>query len=381
MFKRSLQLPPPGAETLFLWGPRQTGKSTLLRQAYPDALWIDLLKSEEYCRYLQNPEFLRQELAARSTPQVVIDEVQKVPALLDEVHWLLENGGPSFAHCGSSARKVKRGVANLLGGRAIRFELFGLSAHEIGPDFDLDRLLNHSYLPSIYQSAKPRARLNTYVSDYLREEVMAEALVRNASIFADFLEVAALGDTEQVNFTNIARETGTSSPTVKAYYGILEDTLLGRWLPAWQKRPKRRTAVAPKFYFSDVGVVNQLARRGTVEPRSELYGKAFENWVHHELTAYASYSKSYATLSFWRLTSGAEVDFIVNDMQLAIESKASHRLGDQHLRGLRELAKDHPEVGNRVVVSLEQKARTTSDGILILPAREFVKLLWSGEWY
>lgn len=381
MFERRLNLPPPGTETFFLWGPRQTGKSTLLRGAYPEALWIDLLKSEESRRYLQNPERLREEIAARPVDQVVIDEIQKVPALLDEIHWLMENGGPSFALCGSSARKVKRGAANLLGGRAVRYELFGLSAVEIGAEVDLDRLLNHGYLPRAYLSERPTRLLNSYVSDYLREEVLAEALVRDPPVFAEFLTLAALTDTEQVNFSNIAREAGTSGPTVKAYFEILVDTLLGRWLQPYRRRPKRRVSAAAKFYFADVGVVNYLARRGTLSRRSELYGKAFENWIHHELTTYAAYSESFAELSYWRLSTGAEVDFIVNDMELAVEAKATAKVTDHHLRGVRELARDHAEVRQRVVVSLEDRSRKTGDGILVVPAGEFVAALWRGEYF
>lgn len=167
MFPRSIRLPPPDTENFFLWGPRQTGKSTILRRTYPDARWIDLLRSEDYRRYLQNPELLREELAAQPVNQVVIDEIQKVPELLDEVHWLLENSDVQFALCGSSARKVRRGGANLLGGRAVRRELFGLTASEIGGDLDLDRLLNHGYLPRAYLSDRPNRVLDAYVSDYL----------------------------------------------------------------------------------------------------------------------------------------------------------------------------------------------------------------------
>ncbi len=162
MFQRFLSLPPPGTETFFLWGPRQVGKSTLLRQCYPDGVWIDLLKTDEFRRYAARPELMRQELEAAGpdpSRQVVIDEVQKVPALLDEVHWLIENRGLCFALCGSSARKVRRGAANLLGGRALRYDLRGLTAGEIGEIFDLDRTLNHGYLPRMYQSTRPRQLL------------------------------------------------------------------------------------------------------------------------------------------------------------------------------------------------------------------------------
>lgn len=378
MFTRSLALPPSGTETFFLWGPRQTGKTTLLRESYPDARWIDLLQADVYRRYLQHPERLREELAAQPTAQVVIDEVQKVPQLLDEAHWLIENTNTCLTLCGSSARKVKHGAANLLGGRAVRRELYGLTAAEIGSELDLDRLLNHGYLPRIYLAERPTRLLNAYVSDYLREEVAAEALVRNLPAFADFLNAAALSDTEQVNFSNVARECGVSGHTVKAYFEILEDTLLACWLPAYRRRPKRRVSQSPKFYFIDVGVVNYLARRGRLSRGSELYGKAFENWIFHELVSCNAYREAYAQLSFWRLTTGAEVDFVINDMQVAIEVKATTNVASHHLKGLRELARDHPDVGERVVVCLEPTSRRTSDGILILPAAEFCQQLSEG---
>ena len=380
--KRLLQLPDPGTETFFLWGPRQAGKTTLLRQSYPDARWLDLLKSDEFRRYSANPELLRQEIEADGpdpTRQVVIDEVQKVPALLDEVHWLMENRGLSFALCGSSARKVRRGAANLLGGRAVRLELRGLTAGELGDDFDLTRMLNHGYLPRIYGASRPRRLLDAYVADYLREEVAAEGLVRNLPAFSGFLDAAALSDSEIVNISNVARECGVSNHTAKGYFGILEDTLLGRWLPAYRRRRKRRLTAAPKFYFADVGVVNRLARRGEVAPGSELYGKAFENWVHHELSAFVGYREIDDDLSYWRLPSGIEVDFVLGDVRLAVEAKASARIDRNHLKGLRAIAQEYPETGRRVVVCLEPRARRTDDGIDILPAETFVRRLWSGD--
>ena len=377
MFRRAIRLPEAGSETFFLWGPLQTGKTTLLRDTYPQAFWVDLLKAEEYRRYLQNPERLREELAAAgSVRQVVIDEVQKVPQILDEVHWILENRRIQFGLSGSSARKVKRGAANLLGGRAVRYELHGLIASEIGAEFELDRMVNHGYLPRIYVSDRPQRLLEAYVADYLKEEVAAEALVRNLPAFSEFLNIAALSDTELVNFSIIARECGVSSHTIRGYFGILEDTLLGRWLPGYTKRPKRRVIAAPKFYFADVGVVNHLARRGTALMRgSELYGKAFENWIFHELVAYNAYHENFARLSYWRLASGIEVDFVVNDFDIAIEAKATARVTSDHLRGLRNLVQDHPRVGHRVVVCLESKSRRTEDGILILPADQFCERL------
>ncbi|MDE2795695.1 MAG: DUF4143 domain-containing protein [Gemmatimonadota bacterium] len=308
----------------------------------------------------------------------ILDEVQKVPALLDEVHWMMENLGLHFALCGSSARKVRRGAANLLGGRALRYELRGMTAGELAAGFDLDRVLNAGYLPRICQSARPRPLLDAYISDYLKEEIASEGLVRNLPAFSGFLDAAALSDTEPVNFSNVARECGVSSRTVRSYFDILEDTLLGRWVPAWRKRRKRRLAAAAKFYFSDVGVVNRLARRGRLERGSELYGKAFENWVHHELAAWVTYTGFDGELTHWRLPSGVEVDFVVGDMDLAVEAKASAVIGRHHLRGLRSLVtEEHP--GRCVIVCLEPRPRRTRDGIEVLPAGTFVERLWRGD--
>lgn len=382
MFKRNLPLPAPGEDTFFLWGPRQTGKTTLLRHRYPDARWLDLLKADEFRRYVANPERLREEMEADDVPpggQVVIDEVQKVPALLDEVHWLIENRCVQFALCGSSARKVRRGAANLLGGRALRFELHGLTAAELGADFDLTRLLNHGYLPRMVEAERPARRLDAYIANYLKEEVAAEGLVRNLPAFAGFLNAAALTDGEIVNFTNVAADCAVSSHTAKGYFEILEDTLLGRWLPAYRKRAKRRLVAAPKFYFADVGVVNRLAQRGQIVAGSELYGKAFENWVFHELVACLAYRERDEELAYWRLAGGTEVDFVLGDMRVAVEAKASAKILGRHLKGLRSLAEDNPQVGRRVVVCLEPRPRRTEDGIDLLPAGEFARQLWQGE--
>jgi len=381
MIKRKLQLPAKPEESFFLWGPRQSGKSMLLKADYPDAIWYDLLKTDLFVRLLEKPSLLREELlyaqAKGNFNFVVIDEIQKIPALLDEVHWLIENAGFVFGLCGSSARKVRRGHANLLGGRAVRYELFGFVSEELGSQFDLVRMINHGYLPRHYLSASCERLVRSYVNDYLKEEIAAEALVRNLPAFSDFLTAAALSDTELVNYATIARDCGISGPAVKEYFQILTDTMLGRFLDAYRKRPKRRVIGAPKFYFSDVGVVNYLAKRGKIAPGSELFGKAFENWVFHELCAHRAYRGADYDLSYWRLASGIEVDWIVGDMEVAVEAKSSARITSGHLQGLRELMKDHPKLKRRVVVSLEDRARQTEDDIEILPYAVFVKQLWA----
>ncbi len=377
-YDRHTHLPSAGSETFFLWGARQTGKSTLLRALYPDILFIDLLHPRNFRELTSRPEELGERIAARDARFVVIDEIQKIPALLDEVHRLHEEG-VRFALCGSSARKLRRGHANLLGGRALRFELFGLVSAELGDNFDLVRLLNSGYLPRIYDSAKPERYLRSYIADYLKEEIVAEGLIKGLRPFDDFLRQAALSDTEPVNASTIARECGVAANTVRSYFQILEDTLLGRFLPSFTRRPKRRITKAPKFYFFDVGVVNQLAKRGRIEPGSELFGKAFENWVFHELSAYNSYHERDADFSYWRLSTGVEVDFLINNIDLAIECKASSRIRPAHLKNLRELSADHPETKRRIVVSLVSEPRKTEDGIEIMGVEDFTRALWAGE--
>lgn len=381
MYKRLLQLPGKPNKSFFLWGPRQTGKTTLLKQLYPDALRIDLLKTDELIRYLKNPSVLREEAAVLApTKLIVIDEIQKAPMLLDEIHYLIETIGKNFVLCGSSARKVRRGHANLLGGRAIRYELLGLTAQEIGESFSLTHFINTGPLPNHYNAENPRLFIRSYVDDYLREEILEEGLSRNLPIFSDFLRVAAIGDTEVLNMSNVARETGMAVSTVRDHYSILVDTLMGAFLPAYTKRPKRRTIQAPKFYFRDLGVVNHLARRGKIEPGSELFGKAFENWLFHELSVHSRYSELFYELSYWRLSSGIEVDFILNNSTIAIEAKGKPRITSRDMKGLTQFKKDFPEVKERIIVCLEKRMRKTDEGILIIPHKEFTTLLWQGKW-
>jgi uncharacterized protein len=380
MFQRLLHLPTTPTRSFFLWGARQIGKTALLKVSYPMALRIDLLKSDSFARYAQRPALLREEmLALRVKPQLaIIDEVQKVPMLLDEVHWLIEELGIVFALCGSSARKLKRGQANLLGGRALRFELHGLVSAEIGTGLDPLRILNHGYLPSYYLDEDPLPALRSYVNDYLKEEIAQEGLVRNLPAFGRFLEVAAITDTEIVHYTHTASDCGVKAPTVREYYQILEDTLLGTFLPAYVTQAKRKIIHSPKFYMSDVGVVNVLAKRGKIEWGSPACGHAFENWIFHEIRSFLDYTNSDHELSYWRLAIDHEVDFIVGKMQVAIEAKSSNTIGNKHLKGLRELKKEHPSVQRCIVVCNEPTRRITDDKIEIVPIREFLRELWDG---
>jgi len=380
MFRRLVRLPERPRESFFLLGPRHTGKSTLLKQVYPQARHIDLARTEEFVRYGERPALLREELEeGTGEPVVVIDEIQKVPPLYDEVQWLVENRGRVFAMSGSSSRALRQGAPAMPTGRVARFDLFGLTSAEIGRPFDLVRMLNNGYLPRHYLADAPARPLRAYIQSFIKEEVMVPGLARSLPAFSAFLSRAAISDTELVNYATIARECGVSAPTARDYYQILLDTRLGRFLPAFTKRPKRRVIGAPKFYFADVGIVNALARRGAMTPGSELFGKAFENWVFHELTAASHYRERYLDLSYWRLASGIEVDFVIGDLRCAVEAKAVARVTSDHLKGLRQLCVDQPSVRRRVVASLEPSPRSTEDGIEILPWRVFLDRLWSGE--
>ena len=365
-------------DSMFLWGPRQTGKSTLLKQLFPDAQYYDLLKSEVYALYKMKPSRLRDECMMMEEDEIVIiDEVQKIPELLDEVHWLMVNRGIHFILCGSSARKLKRSGANLLGGRAIRKTLHPLVSAEI-PDFDIDKAVNVGMLPRHYLASSPAKRIQAYVGDYLQQEVIAEALVRNLDSFTRFMEVAAISDGEMVNYTKIASECGVSSKTVKEYFVILQETLLGYMLPAYTKTVKRRVQIAPKFYYFDVGITNYLLHRDPLRRGTAEYGHAFEHLIVQEVMAYMDYSESMKGLSFWHTQNNAyEVDLVVGNAEVALEIKSSDNVTTSHLKGLKAFGEEHPDC-KLIVVSLEERPRMMN-GVENWPAQAFLKRLWEGK--
>ncbi len=375
IIQRALELKLPPRTSAFLWGPRRVGKSFWIRQSFPDAALIDLLKSDVFQEYASRPALLRERFAGKRGV-VVIDEVQKVPALLDEVHWLIENTRLSFLLSGSSARKLRRGHANLLAGRARRRQLVPFIRREVG-EFDLERAMTTGFLPPHFFSREPSEELRAYVGDYLREEIAAEALVQNLPAFSEFLRVAALTSSELINYTNVARETGVSAKVVRTYFDILEDTYLGFRIPPWRRAKQRRLIETEKFYLFDVGVANHLARR-TPRLGSPDFGKSFEHYVLMELRGYQVYRQPDLEIAFWRTAAGQEVDFVLGDMRVAIEVKAGKRVHDGDLRGLRTLAEES-RVRRRLVVCLEDEPRRLSDGIEVVPWRQFLERLWDGD--
>ncbi|MBI5700365.1 ATP-binding protein [Candidatus Saganbacteria bacterium] len=377
MFKRLQKFVDLGLETCFLWGARQTGKSTLLKTLFPNAPYYDLLLSDEFARLTASPAILRQDLLANHPKgPVILDEVQKIPPLLDEVQWLITNHKIQFILCGSSARKLRREGGNLLGGRALRYELFPLVYKEI-PDFDLLRALNHGLIPRHYLAAKPQPLLESYVGEYLQEEIAAEAVTRNIPAFTKFLTAAAFSNGSIVNFKNIASECGVSAVTAKAYFQILTDTLVARWIPVFQKKPKRRVIQAPRFYFFDLGIVNYLLKRRNLEPGSEIFGAAFEHYILQEMVAYSHYSRKKFEIAYWRTASQLEVDFILGDHEIAVEIKAAKNVNLFHLKGLKAFSEEYSTRQN-IVVSLDPRPRQI-DNINILPWQEFLEKLWAGQ--
>lgn len=358
----------------FLFGPRQTGKSYWIRHTLPDARVYDLLDTATYLALSQRPGRLGEELTPRDRC-VVLDEVQRLPALLNEVQRLIEERGTRFLLTGSSARKLRRGGVNLLGGRARLLSLHPLTYQELGPHFDLARAAARGLLPAIYFSDDPKADLRAYAGAYLQEEIVAEGATRNIPAFSRFLKVAAQCNGTVVNFTNVANDAQVARTTVYEYFEILKDTLLLYELPAWRKSKKRKPLSSSKYYFFDVGVVGALQER-TFRLQTPEFGEAFETYLMHELLCYRDYQGGDA-LSFWRSASGFEVDFLIGD-HTAVEVKAKAHVGPQDLRALTALAEEK-RLKRYLCVTLEPRRRQVGR-ITLLPWREFLEALWDGAW-
>jgi len=362
--------------SLFLLGPRQTGKSTLLRHTFPKARYIDLLEANTFRELSAYPETLRQSLKPEEK-LIIIDEVQKLPFLLDEAQALIDRDKSlRFIFTGSSARKLRRGHANLLAGRAWFCRLHPLISKEVNYEA-LTRRLNVGSLPAVLDSPDPVEDLKAYVGGYLKEEIRAEGLVRSIERFSRFLEVAALTNTSILNYASVSNDTGIPARTVREHYQMLEDTLVGFQLPPYRQTRKRKPVATSKFYLFDVGVANALMKRGEIVLGSELYGSALEHQVFLELRAYLDYNRMDRDLTFWRSQSGYEVDFLVGS-DTAIEVKATTRVSSRDLRGLLAIAEE-TKLKNKIVVSGEPRERITDEGVTVLPVGDFFRRLWDGH--
>jgi uncharacterized protein len=378
--ERAFQAP---AASFFLFGPRGTGKSTWLRERFPDAVWIDLLRPEEHRAYAARPERLRERLAASPEAEtVVVDEVQKVPELLDVVHELIESGGPKrrFVLTGSSARKLRRGGVNLLAGRALLRHMHPFLACELGAErFDLGRALRLGTLPLVWSSPAPEDVLKAYVGLYLEQEVQAEGIVRNLGGFARFLEATSFSHGAPLNLADVARECQVSRSTVDGYLGILEDLLLVSTLPVFTRRARRQLAARPKLYWFDAGVFTSIRPAGPLDRAEEIAGAALEGLVFQHLRAWNDYTGGDHELAYWRTRGGNEVDFVVHGPAglWAIEVKHTTTVRPQDLRSLRAFGEDFPEARRRLVYRGREPLEV--DGIRCLPCERYLLDMVPGE--
>ena len=391
MFQRKLVMNLPPKQSAFLWGARQTGKSSYLKKHFKESVYYDLLDTHEVARLIRSPYLLREEILAteksKLTMPVIIDEVQKVPDLLNEVHWLIENTKTQFILCGSSARKLKTQSTNLLGGRAWQYHFYPLIASEI-PNFDLLTALKHGLIPNHYLATDQYINdyLQAYVDIYLTDEIRNEGLVRNLVGFARFLDVAGLCNGEMINANNIARDCGIDRVTVQAYYQILIDTMLGYQIYPYRKKIKREIITStPKFYLFDVGVANYIAKQNISALSGAAAGKSFEHFILMELMAYIGINRVRTDIHYWRTKTGLEVDFILGnagDAKVAIEVKISDQVHQQDLKGLIAFCEENPKT-QAIVVSQDKRPRileiNSKLSINILPWHIFLKRLWNGE--
>ncbi len=388
MFKRYLKIETPPGQSVFLWGARQTGKSSYLKKTFKKSLYYDLLNTDTTIRFTQAPYLFREEILAASKKQqalpVILDEIQKIPELLNEVHWLIENAHIQFILCGSSARKLKTQSTNLLGGRAWPLYFYPLIHSEI-PNFDLQRALSHGLIPKHYLS-KPediQDYFRAYVNIYLHDEIRNEGLVRHLGNFSRFLEIAGMSNGEMLNFSNLSRDCGINRQSIQGYYQILVDTLLGYFVEPYSKKVKRDLITAmPKFYLFDVGIANYLAQQDVSSLKGTVMGKAFEHYIFMELIAYQGLSRKPFKIRYWRTKTGLEVDFILGNAAVAIEVKSSTQVHQADLKGLIAFSEEYPKT-QALVISQDIRPRilqiNESLSISILPWAIFLKKLWKGE--
>jgi predicted AAA+ superfamily ATPase len=365
-------------KSVLLLGPRQTGKSSFIKNQLKPSRIYNLLDSVTFRNLATSPSLIREELKQGAENFIVIDEIQKLPNLMDEVHLMIEDYGARFLLTGSSARKLRRSYTSLMAGRARQHFCYPLTTFELGDQFNLNRALQFGTLPSVYLSEDPWDDIMGYVGDYLKEEILAEALSRNIESFARFLQTAAVSNGEILNFEKIGQDAQVPPRTIREYYSILEDTLIGQSVLPFQKKKGRKTVTKSKFYFFDLGVVNSLVDRKTLSSKTRDYGMLFETWVYLELKAYRAYRKKDETITFWRTQLGQEVDFVIGD-STAIEVKSTSLAHENDISGLRALDEE-VTLKRKILVTCDARERKIG-GVHVLPYGVFVSKLWNGDLY
>lgn len=367
-------------KSVLLLGPRQTGKSTLIKQQFPLSEYpnqINLLKSADFLRYQNDPGLLIRQFQELKSEIIVIDEIQKLPLLLNDIHYLIEECGHTFLLIGSSARKFKMSDVNLLGGRAKTLHLHPLVSNELDLDEHefLNKALSFGLLPPIWTSEYPEEDLVDYVATYLKEEIFAESVVRNLQKFSRLLEVAATCHGKILNYAKISRDIGLAPSTVIEHFKILFDTLIALELPSFKTSVKRKNIQSSKFYFFDMGIVRHLLKRGPIKESDADWGDFFESFIFQELSAYSHY-RQLRSLAYWRSRSDFEVDFILNE-KIAIEVKTTRKVSSDHLRGLKAL-KEEKVCERYLLISFDEKEQKI-DGYEIIPWKDFLRRLWRDE--
>jgi predicted AAA+ superfamily ATPase len=370
MYQRLINIDPQSLESYLILGPRGTGKTTWIKSHFKGAIYIDLLNEATYFELKANPHALETYFPKNSEIWIIIDEIQRVPELLNEVHRAIEHSKRRFILTGSSARKLKQTGVNLLAGRALQRNMFPLTAMEQQDHFDLQQALLTGQLPKVKTITDPKDFLQTYVNTYLREEVLQEGLVRNMRAFHRFLEVASFSHAQQINHSSIAREVGVDQKTVVGYFDILEDLLLASRLPVFDKRAKRRLSQHPKFYYFDAGVFQTLRPKGPLDISSEIGGAALEGLILQEMKAINAYLRRDYQFYFWRTSNQMEVDFIAYGEHglIAIEIKATAQVHQHDYSGLKAFRTDYPMAECYLIYLGEQEKQI--DGITLLPARQ-----------
>jgi predicted AAA+ superfamily ATPase len=380
MIARNIDIP---SSSTFLFGPRGTGKTLWLKANYPDAIYIDLLDSSTALKLVAQPGRISQYIPAGFAGTVIIDEVQKIPELLDEIHRLIESTAIQFILTGSSPRKLRKLGTNLLAGRALTRNSFPLTAVELGGVFELERSLRYGHLPTLYDDRKsiaPADYLSSYVQTYLKEEILQEGLTRNIGGFTRFLEAASFSQGEVLNISAVAREASITRKVVESYFDILEDLLIATRLPIFQRRAKRRMVQHPKFYFFDVGVYRSIRPKGPLDTPEEIDGAALETLLLQELRAWISYNQLDLSVYYWRTTNGQEVDFILYGAEglFAIEVKRSNRFDRNDLKGLKAFKSDYPSA--RCILLYGGTEALYQDQVEIIPIEQLIKnpqqLIW-----
>lgn len=373
MYSRLLK--PPKDKSFFLFGPRGTGKTTWVRSTFPKALYLDLLEAEVFNDLLANPQRLESYIPAKFEDFIIIDEVQRIPELLNEVHRLIEKLRYKFVLTGSSARKLRKKGHNLLGGRALTYFMHPLTAKELGASFKLSHSLLYGQLPSVYVEEDPKKYLESYVKTYLEEEIFQEGLTRNLSAFARFLETASFSVGSVLNTSEVGREAGVERKVVENYFKILEDLLIGIRLEVFSKRAKRRLITHPKFYFFDAGVYRTLRPMGPLDTPKEAEGVAFESLFLQDLTAINDCLNLGYKLYYYRTAAGIEVDFVAYGEKgiKAFEVKRASRITREAIRGLKHFSKEYPEAECFLIYGGRREMR--EGNIRIIPMEDALKNL------